>query len=281
MNLSQLRAVVAVAECGNFSEAALSLNLTQSTVSHAIASLEDELGVPLFVRGRHGATLTPAGDRIADYARQVLQLLHLIQQEANLQRSLKGGQVRIAAFRSVATHVLPIVIAQFNQRFPDVLVMIVESPDEIHTEQALREGRADIGFTYLPTSQEPRYPLLPHVRIGSIAGRQAYPGGGVYCATKAAVRTLSAGLKIDLLGTPIRVTEIDPGLVETEFSAVRFHGDVERAKKVYEGVTPLTPEDVAEVALFCTTRPPHVNISEVLVIATDQATATMVHRHSS
>lgn len=154
MNLSQLRAVVAVAECGNFSEAALSLNLTQSTVSHAIASLEDELGVPLFVRGRHGATLTPAGDRIADYARQVLQLLHLIQQEANLQRSLKGGQVRIAAFRSVATHVLPIVIAQFNQRFPDVLVMIVESPDEIHTEQALREGRADIGFTYLPTSQE-------------------------------------------------------------------------------------------------------------------------------
>lgn len=119
------------------------------------------------------------------------------------------------------------------------------------------------------------------INIGSIAGRAAYRGGGVYCATKAAVRILTEGLKIDLLGTPIRVSNIEPGLVETEFSQVRFHGDMERAQKVYEDVTPLMPEDIADVALFCATRPSHVNISELLVIATDQATATMVHRRGS
>jgi 3-hydroxy acid dehydrogenase / malonic semialdehyde reductase len=118
------------------------------------------------------------------------------------------------------------------------------------------------------------------VNIGSIAGHQAYPGGAVYCATKAAVRTLSAGLKMDLLGTPIRVSEIDPGIVETEFSQVRFRGDVERAQKVYENTIPLTPDDIAEIVVFCTTRPPHVNISEMVILATDQAAATMIHRRS-
>lgn len=154
MNLSQLRAVVAVAEHRNFSEAALALNLTQSTVSHAIASLEEELGVPLFVRGRRGATLTPAGENIADYAQQILQLLDLIQKEASLQRSSEGGQVRIAAFRSVATHVLPTAIAQFSQRYPDVPVTIVECPEHLDAEEILREGRADLGFIYLPTTDE-------------------------------------------------------------------------------------------------------------------------------
>lgn len=119
------------------------------------------------------------------------------------------------------------------------------------------------------------------INIGSIAGRQAYPGGSVYCATKAAVRLLSSGLKMDLLGTPIRVCNIEPGLVETEFSQVRFHGDQERASKVYAGTTPLTPDDIAEIALFSATRPAHVNLSEILVVATDQAAATMVYRRNS
>ncbi|MBE9191079.1 SDR family oxidoreductase [Gloeocapsopsis crepidinum LEGE 06123] len=118
------------------------------------------------------------------------------------------------------------------------------------------------------------------INIGSIAGHQAYPGGSVYCATKAAVRALSEGLKMDLLGTPIRVSSIDPGMVETEFSQVRFHGDVERAKKVYQGITPLTAEDIADIVLFCASRPPHVNISELVVLATDQSSATLVHRRS-
>jgi NADP-dependent 3-hydroxy acid dehydrogenase YdfG len=118
------------------------------------------------------------------------------------------------------------------------------------------------------------------VNIGSIAGHQTYPGGAVYCATKAAVKALSEGLKMDLLGTPVRVSSVDPGMVETEFSQVRFHGDSERASNVYRGVTPLTPADVAEVVLFCVSRPAHVNISDVIMLATDQASATLVHRRT-
>jgi 3-hydroxy acid dehydrogenase / malonic semialdehyde reductase len=116
------------------------------------------------------------------------------------------------------------------------------------------------------------------VNLGSIAGRQTYPAGNVYCATKAAVRAISEGLKIDLLGTPVRVTNIDPGLVETEFSAVRFHGDWEKAHRVYEGLTPLTGMDVAETILFALTRPAHVNISDILLMPTAQSTATLVDR---
>jgi serine 3-dehydrogenase len=118
------------------------------------------------------------------------------------------------------------------------------------------------------------------VNLGSIAGHQTYPGGNVYCGTKAAVKAISEGLKQDLLGTPVRVTSVDPGMVETEFSEVRFHGDRERAEKVYKGVTPLTPDDVADVIFFCVTRPPHVNINEVILMPVDQASATLVHRQT-
>ncbi|MEH2007670.1 SDR family oxidoreductase [Nostoc sp.] len=118
------------------------------------------------------------------------------------------------------------------------------------------------------------------VNLGSIAGHQTYPGGNVYCATKAAVRAISEGLKQDLLGTWVRVTSVDPGMVETEFSEVRFHGDSERAKKVYQGVTPLTADDVADVIFFCVTRSPHVNINEVVLMPVDQASATLVNRRT-
>lgn len=118
------------------------------------------------------------------------------------------------------------------------------------------------------------------VNIGSIAGHQTYPRGNVYCGTKAAVRAISEGLKQDLLGTPIRVSSVDPGMVETEFSEVRFHGDSDRAKKVYQGVTPLTPDDVADVVFFCVTRPSHVNINEVVLMPVDQASATLVNRRN-
>lgn len=118
------------------------------------------------------------------------------------------------------------------------------------------------------------------INLGSIAGHQTYPGGNVYCATKAAVRALSEGLKLDLLGTPIRVSSVDPGLVETEFSQVRFRGDNQKAEKVYQGMQPLTPEDIAEIVLFCASRPPHVNLSEILVLPTAQSSATLVDRKS-
>ncbi len=116
------------------------------------------------------------------------------------------------------------------------------------------------------------------INLGSLAGHQTYPGGNIYCATKAAVRVLTEALKQDLLGTPVRVTTVDPGLVETEFSVVRFRGDVERAAQVYEGMTALTAEDVAETIYFCASRPAHVNITEVLMMPTDQSGATLVHR---
>jgi 3-hydroxy acid dehydrogenase/malonic semialdehyde reductase len=118
------------------------------------------------------------------------------------------------------------------------------------------------------------------INIGSIAAYQTYPGGNVYCGTKAAVRAISEGLKQDLLGTLVKITSVDPGMVETEFSEVRFHGDTERADKVYQGLTPLTGEDVADVVFFCATRPAHVNINQVILMPVDQASTTLVNRRS-
>jgi 3-hydroxy acid dehydrogenase/malonic semialdehyde reductase len=116
------------------------------------------------------------------------------------------------------------------------------------------------------------------INIGSIAGHELYPGGNVYCATKFAVDAITKGMQIDLVDTPIRVSTVDPGMVETEFSMVRFHGDSARAGKVYQGITPLSGADVAEAILFCVTRPPHVNIHQVRIMPTNQAGAMVVHR---
>ncbi|MCK6542301.1 SDR family oxidoreductase [bacterium] len=114
--------------------------------------------------------------------------------------------------------------------------------------------------------------------LGSIAGHETYPGGNVYCATKHAARAINNGMRIDLVDTPVRVTTIDPGLVETEFSVVRFRGDAQRAKKPYEGIAPLRGEDIADLILFAATRPTHVNINEMIVMPKAQATSTLVHR---
>lgn len=116
------------------------------------------------------------------------------------------------------------------------------------------------------------------INIGSIAGDAAYPGGSVYCATKAAVKALSDGLRIDLVDTPLRVTNIKPGLVETNFSVVRFRGDKERADNVYKGIHALTGDDIAEVAYFAASAPDHIQIAEVLVMPTNQATGTIVSK---
>jgi 3-hydroxy acid dehydrogenase/malonic semialdehyde reductase len=118
------------------------------------------------------------------------------------------------------------------------------------------------------------------VNIGSIAGHEVYPGGNVYCATKFAVNALSKGLRLDLNGTPIRVSEVAPGLVETEFSIIRYRGDEEKAGKAYQGMTPLTGDDIADAVVYCATRPPHVNISEMIVMPTAQAATFLVHRKS-
>lgn len=117
------------------------------------------------------------------------------------------------------------------------------------------------------------------VNLGSVAGRWTYPGGGVYCATKFAVRALSEGLRMDLLGSKIRVTNIEPGMVHTEFSLVRFE-DAAKADKVYEGMTPLTAQDIAETIAWCVARPAHVNIQELVIYPTDQAHVGQVARKS-
>ena len=117
------------------------------------------------------------------------------------------------------------------------------------------------------------------INIGSIAGDAAYPGGSVYCATKAAVKALSDGLRIDLVDTPLRVTNIKPGLVETNFSVVRFRGDKERADNVYRGIKPLTGDDIAEVAYFAASAPEHMQVAEILVMPTYQATGSIVSKN--
>jgi NADP-dependent 3-hydroxy acid dehydrogenase YdfG len=116
------------------------------------------------------------------------------------------------------------------------------------------------------------------VNVGSIAGFETYPGGAGYTGAKHAVRALTKTLRVELVGKPIRVTEICPGLVETEFSRVRFDQDAEKAAAVYKGMTPLVSEDVADCIAWAATRPPHVNIDEIVVRPRDQATATVVHR---
>jgi NADP-dependent 3-hydroxy acid dehydrogenase YdfG len=116
------------------------------------------------------------------------------------------------------------------------------------------------------------------INIGSIAGHDVYPGGNVYCATKFAVDALTKGMQMDLVDTSIRVSSVDPGMAETEFSIVRFHGDKDRAKDVYKGIKPLTGQDVAEAILFCATRPPHVNINQIRIMPTAQASALVSYR---
>lgn len=118
------------------------------------------------------------------------------------------------------------------------------------------------------------------INMGSTAGYITYANGAVYCATKAAEKSISEGLKIDLMGTAVRVTSIDPGMVQTEFSEIRFRGDKERAEKVYQNITPLKPEDVADAIVWAASRPAHVNIHNVVMTTIDQANSVVFHRHS-
>lgn len=118
------------------------------------------------------------------------------------------------------------------------------------------------------------------INVGSVAGDAAYAGGNVYCATKAAVKAITDGLRIDVAETAVRVTNLKPGLVETNFSNVRFHGDGQRAKNVYKGIEPLTGDDIADVAFYAASAPKHVQIAEVLILATHQANGSFIHRES-
>jgi DNA-binding transcriptional LysR family regulator len=153
MNIDQLEILLAVAEQGSFSEAALSLNISQSAVSRAIAALEDELGLPLLLRGRFGARPTLLGERVMIHASKILELREKIDYEVNLEKGLHRGKIRVASFRSAATHILPSKVAQFRSHFPDVEITITET-DPLGIEQSLRTGQVDIGLLPLPRSEE-------------------------------------------------------------------------------------------------------------------------------
>ena len=149
IKLSQLRALVAIATTQNFSEAALELNLSQSTISHSIAALESELGIVVVTRGRHGASLTPVGEALCAKAQQMLQTLDGIGQLASQARGVEGGQVRIVAFRSMASNVLPSAIAKLHATYPNIQVTITEMDELREFQQALSEGKADVSVAEL------------------------------------------------------------------------------------------------------------------------------------
>jgi DNA-binding transcriptional LysR family regulator len=154
LKISQLQAFVAVAQHGNFSTAALELGLSQSTVSHAISTMEAALGVILLARGRHGAALTSIGEQILPEAQQILALLGSIQTKASLDNGLQSGVVRIACVRSIATHLLPDAIVQFRQKFPLIHVVIRDCEHYVEVQQTLRDGQAEIAITLMPDSAE-------------------------------------------------------------------------------------------------------------------------------
>ena len=153
MNIFHLEVLSAVAEQGTFSDAAVQLEVSQSAVSRAIAALETELGVPLLSRGRFGAKLTPVGEKVIAYAYQILALTEQIEYTVNLEKGLYHSRLRIASFRSAATHLLPVSIARFRKQFPHVEITLAEL-DPAGVEQSLREGQTDIGLIPLPRSEE-------------------------------------------------------------------------------------------------------------------------------
>ena len=154
LKLSQLQILITVADCSSFSAAALQLQMSQSAISYSIATLEEDLGVLLLTRGRFGAHLTPVGEQIVQRARQIGYLLDDIFKQANLSKGLSGGHVRISSFRSAAIHLLPEAIAQFCRRYPAIAISIADYDDRPDVENDLRQGRADIGITYLPAGPE-------------------------------------------------------------------------------------------------------------------------------
>ena len=154
MKLSQIRSFVAVARCGKFSQAAIELDLTQPTVSHAIATLEDDLGVKLLFRGKKGVNLTPAGESILKHCDRLLQSIEDIQQEANRYKSLEVGKIKISAFRGAAAQLLPKIKADFKTKYAQIEIEIIEEKDCPQVEYTLYEGKADLGLTILPTSKD-------------------------------------------------------------------------------------------------------------------------------
>ena len=210
--------------------------------------------------------------------------------EVSLQLQKEGTGVLTLAFDITNREAAMKAVSQLNDRWSQIDVLINNAGLALGLEKEY-EGNMDEWDTMIDTNIKGLLTMtrlivpkmierqFGHViNIGSVAGDAAYAGGNVYCATKAAVKVLSDGLRIDVAHTPIRVTNIKPGLVETNFSNVRFHGNKEKADSVYKGIKPLTGDDIADVAFYAANAPAHVQIAEVLVLATHQANGSVIHR---
>ncbi|WP_426492272.1 SDR family NAD(P)-dependent oxidoreductase [Hymenobacter sp. 102] len=227
--------------------------------------------------------LAGAGFRLVLAGRRRERLEELAQQLAGTPTHLLTFDVRDRAAVEQAVQSLP-------AEFQDVDVLI-NNAGNAHGLAPIQEGNPQDwddmldgnvkGLLYVSRAVLPammRRNVGHIINIGSIAGHEAYANGNVYCASKAAVASLTKGMRLDLLPHNIRVAEVNPGAVETEFSEVRFKGDTGRAAKVYEGFEPLQAEDVADVIRFMVTRPPHVNVAEVLLLPAAQGAATTIRR---
>ena len=181
-------------------------------------------------------------------------------------------------------------IKGLSEAFSDIDILI-NNAGNAHGMDTIQEGNIDDwdamidinvkGLLYVSKAVIPKMIAKNSghiINIGSTAGKEVYPKGNVYCASKFAVDAINQGMRLDLNGKGIKVGAINPGLVETEFSEVRFKNDNERAEKVYQGFTPLKPEDIADVIWFAVTRPPHVNIADLTVMCLDQASSTIVNK---
>lgn len=203
-----------------------------------------------------------------------------------------GSQVNVHTLRFDVRHKEEVnkAIQELPQEFSHIDILVnnagnAHGLDPIHTGD-LEDWDAMIdinvkGLLYVSNAVIPQMAERKSghiINIGSIAGKEVYPNGNVYSASKHAVDALNKGMRIDLNGLGIRVGAINPGLVETGFSDVRFKGDTERARSVYEGYQPLTPEDIADIIVFMVTRPSHVNIADLLVLPTAQASSTILHK---
>jgi NADP-dependent 3-hydroxy acid dehydrogenase YdfG len=209
-----------------------------------------------------------------------------------------GGARRVERLETEVTLELDVRDRASSERFVDAAVAQLGGIDILFNNAGLALGR----YPFTDSNEEDEDTVLttnvngllrmtrlclPHIRddghivnMGSVAGRQAYENGASYVASKFAVRGFTYALREDLLGRPIRITTVDAGLVETEFSVVRFRGDRDKADKVYEGVEPVTPDDVAEIVLFAVTRPLHVNLDEIVVKALQQSSGARVVRNT-
>jgi serine 3-dehydrogenase len=244
-------------------------------VTGASSGIGEATARALGARGYRLTLLARREDRLQDLAEEL--------------RKAHGAPPRVVAMDVRDAHGLARLAREEPHLFePDVLV---NNAGLARGTEPLQEGDPDEWDEVLDTNVKALLRLtrlcLPAmlkrgaghvVMLGSTAGHWVYPGGAVYCASKHAVRAITEGLRMDVHGSGVRVTSIDPGLVETDFSTVRFRGDADRAAKVYQGYQPLTPQDVAETILWCLERPPHVNVQDVVLMPTAQASVTMVKR---